>query len=287
MKDIRRDCIVVAGSASFRNGDGLCFLNEQQRLEGFRINRAEGNHLFVRQVPRTLRRGMKLWRNQSMQFEAQMARPTATRQLVVQFTLSETSTGFSLTALVEDGRRAQRNYDLDKELSRSSQDDNIRKQLSRLGNTIFRMDECTLQFSQNWFIPDSTLARWRKDVVAELLDMECQGAKKDQRRATATACLPSHLDYTANVANHLARDFYLEQGVQQVDMAFEVNSISKTDTPKRLMQCRYCILAQLGHCKRKNPLRGVASPLSLRLADGRRLRLEFDCSKCQMNVYNS
>ena len=27
------------------------------------------------------------------------------------------------------------------------------------------------------------------------------------------------------------------------------------------------------------------SPLSLRLADGRRFRLEFDCKHCQMNVY--
>ena len=36
VKELRYDSFNVAGTASFANGDGLCFLNEDHQLEGFR-----------------------------------------------------------------------------------------------------------------------------------------------------------------------------------------------------------------------------------------------------------
>ena len=64
--------------------------------------------------------------------------------------------------------------------------------------------------------------------------------------------------------------------------AFELSS------PKgaQLMQCRHCVRRLLGHCVKHGgtPPRW-REPLFLRLADGRRFRLEFDCKECQMNVY--
>lgn len=41
VKDVRRDCVVVAGTAAFANGDGLCYLTSQRQLEGFRVNTAQ------------------------------------------------------------------------------------------------------------------------------------------------------------------------------------------------------------------------------------------------------
>lgn len=35
----------VATVASFANGDGLCFINDERELEGFRVNKVEGNRL--------------------------------------------------------------------------------------------------------------------------------------------------------------------------------------------------------------------------------------------------
>ncbi len=58
------------------------------------------------------------------------------------------------------------------------------------------------------------------------------------------------------------------------------------------MQCRYCLRHELGVCltypgKSSSLPSGEVGrgPLFLRLADGRRFRLEFDCRQCQMNVY--
>lgn len=287
VKDLRRDCVIVAGSAAFQNGDGLCFLNDDRRLEGFRVNKADGNHLYVRQLPRSLRRGMPLWRNQSMQFDAEMARPTAVRKLSLSWVLDETPDGFMLTARVEDGRTASRFFTYDKEPARTPQTENIKRQLSRLGDTVFRADGVEIRLTDNWFLPGSVLSGWRKAVVEELLQsrssLERKTAPLRQISQTTDFLLPRVLTYRGNVANRLACRFYERHGVEHVEPALEVKP-RETSSDLQLMTCRYCILSQLGHCLRKNPPRW-AMPLSLRLADGRRFRLQFDCKNCQMNVY--
>lgn len=287
VKDLRRDCVIVAGSAAFQNGDGLCFLNDDRRLEGFRVNKAEGNHLYVRQLPRSLRRGMPLWRNQSMQFDAEMARPTAVRKLSLSWVLDETPDGFMLTARVEDGRTASRSFTYDKEPARTPQTENIERQLSRLGDTVFRTERVEIRLTDNWFLPSSVLSGWRKTVVEELLQsrssLERKTAPLRQISQTTDFLLPRVLTYRGNVANRLARRFYERNGVEHVEPALEVKP-RETSSDLQLMTCRYCILSQLGHCLRKNPPRW-AMPLSLRLADGRRFRLQFDCKNCRMNVY--
>lgn len=49
-----------------------------------------------------------------------------------------------------------------------------------------------------------------------------------------------------------------------------------------LMTCKYCILNELGHCRKINPM--VDEPRYLRLQNGTILRLEFDCKRCEMRI---
>ena len=50
VKEIRGNYLTVAGIKSFNNGDGVCFLDETGKLQGFRINRVENNKLFPQDV---------------------------------------------------------------------------------------------------------------------------------------------------------------------------------------------------------------------------------------------
>ena len=53
LKEQRGGYLTVAGIKPFHNGDGVCFLDEQGRLQGFRINRVDGNKLYpAGEVPR-------------------------------------------------------------------------------------------------------------------------------------------------------------------------------------------------------------------------------------------
>lgn len=53
-------------------------------------------------------------------------------------------------------------------------------------------------------------------------------------------------------------------------------------TTEPLMTCRYCILHELGHCRKVNPMQN--EPRYLRLANGTTMRLVFDCKNCQMLI---
>ena len=110
--------------------------------------------------------------------------------------------------------------------------------------------------------------------------------QRQQRRQVAkdSSYYIQELDYTANVANHLAKDFYTEHGVNHIAPAFEI----KPPQSPILMTCRHCIRYALGHCPQKNsaPL-PWKEPLYLQSSDGRRFRLKFDCAKCEMQVLHS
>ena len=73
----------VATVASFKNGDGLCFINDDRELEGFRVNRVEGNRLYPFGMPEHLRPGMALYRNNDRAFEALLARKSAERKIYI------------------------------------------------------------------------------------------------------------------------------------------------------------------------------------------------------------
>ena len=50
------------------------------------------------------------------------------------------------------------------------------------------------------------------------------------------------------------------------------------------MTCRYCLLFELGHCRKVNPYPQGKEPRFLRLRTGQTLELRFDCKKCEMLV---
>ncbi|MCQ2324284.1 MAG: hypothetical protein MJZ53_05480 [Paludibacteraceae bacterium] len=58
--------------------------------------------------------------------------------------------------------------------------------------------------------------------------------------------------------------------------------MEKTTHTEPLMTCRYCILHELGHCRKTNPMHN--EPKYLRLKNGTVLRLTFDCANCQMLI---
>lgn len=50
------------------------------------------------------------------------------------------------------------------------------------------------------------------------------------------------------------------------------------------MTCKYCLLFELGHCRKINPYPKDKEPRYLRLRTGKVLTLHFDCKNCQMTI---
>lgn len=275
VKELRRDSFNVAGTSAFANGDGLCFINHDHELEGFRVNRAEGNRLFPQQMPRHLRSGMALYRNNDIAFERLLSSPKSSeRYIPLQMQLTATADGFALSA---EGVTVA--IACDHQQAEKPQRDNIVRQLSRLGGTPYECSGVVLAPDFNYFIPSSLLADLRRMLVAALNeDSSLHGDVSRCAMPMTQENIPQYAQpYLYNIANCLAADFY---GVKE-PTAFEIKG---GDGP--LMQCRHCLRYALGYCVKHGGKKPVwREPLYLRLADGHRFRLEFDCKHCQMNVY--
>lgn len=298
VKEIRGNSFNVAGTTSFANGDGLCFINSNNELEGFRINRAEGNRLFPLRMPRGLRKGIALYRNSDQLFEKELNGDNGQRKLGIRINIKASAEGLHIEAKTCDEKlHINLQKDISLEKAQKSQVDNIKRQISKFGNTIFTVEDVIVEPTDfPWFIPNSILAEIRRQATDELMGRlsEMSENQKDTKTKDQAQQLPDNgkvsfhsissyqHSYMYNIANRLAHSFYEQEGMSDITPAFE---IKKPSSPL-VMQCRYCLRHELGQCKKSHKQSGLLKePLHLRLADGRTFRLEFDCKKCQMNIY--
>ena len=283
VKEVKRQCLTVSGVASFANGDGLCFINADRQLEGFRVNRAEGNHLYPSSMPRNLRQGVALYRNNDQQFERLLSRPSAVRRLSITMSLSATDSGFALDVATEDGRKARVEAKAEHTVAQKPQHENIVRQLSKLGTTIYDCTNITIPDDFPWFVPSSLLAQMRRDACAEVSEHSLTSKNPSPLTSNSLSPLtyknPSRPPYLLNASNTLAVEFYRQLGVEA--SAFETQK--KHGVGEKLMQCRFCLRHALGYCVNKGGRKPQwKEPLFLRLPDGRKFQLQFNCKRCEM-----
>lgn len=282
VKEIRGNYFTVAGVKSFSNGDGLCYIDDNGRLQGFRVNRVENNKLFPQEMPR-LKPKTRLYRNFDQEFDKLMQKKSAERKIAVDICLTENNFGFTLSINDENENSVSLTLQREKEPARTPQTDNLKNQLGKLGNTPFEARDIRIDLSDNWFIPASELSELRRNAVERLLELRKINYRQEifRLKESKSKYPVSTLTYLGNVMNNSAAEFYKNHGVLKVMPAFE------KEQPKDavLMFCKHCIRYSMGWCpvhhKVRSPFR---EPYYLVSSDGRRFRLEFDCKHCQMKV---
>ncbi|MBO2568094.1 U32 family peptidase [Shewanella algae] len=286
---IGKDFIQVDSDAEFHNGDGLGFFaaNYQKarlsddKLTGFRVNRAEGNTLYLKNMPKDLYVGATLYRNKDQAFEALLAKESAERTLLLDFSLSNTQTGLALTAADRHGHQATVTADFEKQQAKDigRNRESLGKHLAKLGNTDFRLGQVDLGDAEAVFVPASIINGLRRDAIAALDEARIQGYQRPTPwvRDDSARFPQRSLTYLGNVANQKAKDFYTRHGVMSIRDAYEVRPV-KGDAP--LMITKHCIRYSYNMCPKEVP--GIkAEPLEMELG-GKQFKLVFDCHKCEM-----
>lgn len=280
VKEIRGKSFNVAGTASFVNGDGLCFINSRKELEGFRVNRVEGNRLFPLRMPENIKPGTALYRNNDEAFEKELNRQGTERKLLINLVLSLTDKGFALSVSGKGISAVSVDVEFEHQQAKQPQKENIIRQLSKWGSTIFEANDISVSEEvAQCFIPSSILSALRQELLRQMelsgVDVQKHTIDKIEDELVCNDC--------KNISNSVAEQFYKDHAVKDFVRAYETNPESFT---LPLMQCRHCLRYSLGYCVKRGGAKPTwKEPLTLRLGDGRRFRLQFDCSKCQMNVY--
>jgi len=288
---IGKDFIQVSSTHEFNNGDGLAYFppnyamakQSDDKLQGLRVNRAEGHKLHVLQVPRDLRVGMTLYRNHNQAFETLLSKESAKRIIGVDMRLTDTATGVALTMTDVYGLSATVELEVEKTPATDAEKtlQTIRTQLSKLGSTDFTARQIRIETAQPWFLPASTLNGLRRDAVAALELARVEGYQRPKPwKYNQDAVYPfKHLSYLGNVANEKAKEFYQRHGVIEIQDTYEKNGVTE-DVP--LMITKHCLRFNFNLCPKEVP--GIkADPMVLEIGNDV-LKLVFDCPKCEMMV---
>ena len=247
-------CVELAHGITLHNGDGICYGDK-----GFAINRIEGDWIYPNLQPSSLegrsggslpKVGTNLYRNLDNEFlrslRAERKIPTAIRFEVVAEGYRLTIGDYSATFVAEHQPATNPQRALQ----------TIVQQLSKLGDTDFVAKDVQVFANEQpcsdtfpYFIPTSQLNQWRREVINKPSTVNAQ------------------LSYTSSASDR--------SSVCEIRTA-------NCQLPTALMTCKYCILHELGHCRKINPM--ANEPRYLRLQNGTRLSLEFDCKNCEMRI---
>ncbi len=246
-----RHSITVEGKHDWHNGDGAVVGDI-----GFNINKIEKNNqnkivLYpqnAHSLPSLL--GQSIARNKDPEFEKTL---TAKRQLPISITLSETDNGFILTATDSTDNQVLSKYAFSAEKQIAKQTEkatlNIVSALKKTGDTIYTVRDVSIQTKETYFFKNSTLNNARRELLSQLLPATTDTETTHYKR------LPELQNPTLPALT--------EKG------------------EKILMTCKYCLLYELKICRKQN--KSDNEPLYIETGK-HRLKLRFDCSKCEMQI---
>ena len=167
---------------TLHNGDGLCFLNENNELIGIRADVVNGfvglSHRGSRLTvscnrPHGAHRGAKIYRNYDLEWQKQVEASTGNRKIDINLTLAETETGYEVVAVCRDAiNRVSTSVTCEKIPATNPEKatENIRKKALQWGDTPFLPNHLELQFAEPRLIPASVIGEMKRQLVEKLTD---------------------------------------------------------------------------------------------------------------------
>ena len=262
------------------NGDGLCFLNENDELIGIRADVVHGRDA-ARHVstvacnrPHGAHRGAKIYRNYDIEWQKQVEASTGNRKIAIDLVLSETETGYEFMANCTDASHAsaqnghtrcvptRTTIKCDKIVATNPDKatENIRKKAMQWGDTPFSPVNLELRFTEPRLIPASVIGEMKRQLVEKLTNalVECHQSQR-AKRCTDTPRVSA----------------------DESDGRMRCVPTDPDAIPDHLMTCHHCIRYANGMCSKETGQK--ATDLFLRNGS-RTFRLEFDCRNCLMRV---
>ena len=319
--DGKRLTVKLKEGINLHNGDGLCFLDENNELQGFNINGVEGNVILASSVISTeakrngeisakqlLRndqmpvisrqaRNDKLYRNYDIVWQKSVDNSNGNRKIAINLEFSETSDGFRLTTVNENiSISLQCQKDIAKNPEKALE--TIRTKLSQWGDTKFVVENIDIQLDTIYFIPTSVLGEMKRQLVAELeLSFRLKRSKAERNGEISVKQKQcdiqlSEISPLPSVGRNDGLS-YLANVTNSLSRKFyENHGVTHIDDGLEksmpggeivVMTTKHCIRYANGMCAKETGK--PATPLYISNERGR-FRLDFDCKNCCMKVVN-
>lgn len=275
---VNRKYFTLITQHTIQNGDGICFINEYGDLVGTRINKIENGRVYPEDT-RFIKSGMTLYRNYDAGFLKVLKNNKTERKISINLNLKIIENLVSLEVIDEDQVKTTSQLKTTTTKANQNNDQKLEECLNKLGNTIYTVQNIVIN-SNNFFIPIKKINVMRREAMEKHTENRLKSYVVETKTIQRNDVLypVKSLDFSANVLNRKAMDFYKNHGVETIENAAESGTALKN---KALMTMSYCVLKELDLCLKENNLK---QPLYLIDDRSRRLRLNFNCNTCQMQV---
>ena len=292
--DGKRLTVNLLKGVELHNGDGLCFLDDNNELQGFNVNGVDGNIVLAsntiasvgtRRATSVVRATSMLYRNYDIVWQKSVDTSDGNRKIAIKLKLSDTADGLKLSAFVDDYVSANVEINCPKDIAKNPEKaiENIRTKLSQWGDTKFTIEYVDIDFKEVYFIPNSILGELKRQLVVKLEDALINNhqndiIKQDKQYLQFVDYPQSDLSYLGNITNSLSHQFYENHGVTHIDNGLEK---SMPEGEIVVMTTKHCIRYANGMCAKETGK--PATPLYISNDHGR-FRLDFNCKNCLMKV---
>lgn len=266
------------------NNDGLVFIAKSGESVGIKVNVAIKNQIFPDKM-NGIYPGAKVYRNYDHRFHQLLKANLTVRKITVKIEISESGSGFKLSACDETGIIVTMDWILAKNPARDPQKSKeiIINQLTKTGDTPFHVSGVETNGTEKYFFQASVLNATRRDLLDRIT------IARKEKSGNLIFIEPNsfpypvkEIGYEGNISNRLARQFYRRHGVENQEIAFEKRA---DHHGKTVMTTKHCLKFQMGFCRKYGGSKPINFNEPFSLTDGtNELRLDFDCHQCVMKV---
>jgi putative protease len=286
VKRVDHRYFTLDGPFKLTNGDGLCWFNSRGQLNGTNVNLiSEGKIYPNKWIP--LKPGTLIYCNQDQTFEKEVSNGVS-RFISFEITVDETENGWLISAIDEDKNKVELNIDSEKIIAEKAEQaqNNWTQQLSKTGDTIFKVTDVKFKWQKPGFVPMSILNEWRRQLINLLIAKRLEKYPREvaNLKKTTHPYPTKELDYSYNISNDLSKAFYARHKSVIKELAFEL----QTDVRgKKIMTTKHCLRYFMQACPRraKKGAAPLKEPLFL-VYNGKRYPIKFNCDDCEMEIYN-
>lgn len=266
-------------SDAVNNGDGLCYI-ENGELKGIRVNGTEGDTVICND-PVNVKAGTVIYRNYDHRFVMQTEKSGTVRKIRISVEASAQDGKLRLKATDEDGVTAfYESEETFETATNPNQADRLKQQIAKCGDSDFECERVDYE-GEILFVPAATANAARRCLLDRLVkNREEQQEVLRMGKLNEEVAVQPEIDWKFNVVNRLSSEFYRQHGAQKIEAGFEKGG---NPAGKDLMHTRYCLLYELGRCRKLCKNEDLQFPLYL-CNDRHRFLLDFDCRECFMKI---
>ena len=258
--------------------DGVCAFIDGD-LKGSIVTKILGNKIFLLS-DFGLKAGDKIFKNLDFEYQKYIKNCTVQRKLPVEVFayFGKDKITFSVKCRVQSliYCNAEITINNDFELAKNDQTQNIKKQFSKSGDTVFIVKDVEIKGTTS-FIPVAKLNELRRELFEKLKQSILNNYEFIRRDFNYShSAFPKNIenDYRLNITNKNAEEIYKQSGLKEPQKGFEVSCHIKNAV---LMQTKNCMKKLAGICKKEKVL-------YLQDSFGNKYPLRFDCKNCVMEI---